>query len=201
MKRFTVIAFLVIVLATSTASAGMYGSLRYAGTFNFKEFAFGTQSEKLGAEVAVGYTRATITDLDLVMDLIGDIETLDDTVPEPDITIMSLGAAVFFTMADNSQYSFDLGARAQYMSMSLSMDVPEEEERSDTVEASLSGISFGPVLRGRWYLADGALAIGPEIYPKYTMYSTEVSVGSESQDGPGLNVIDLEYSMRLEFYF
>ncbi len=197
MKRFAVIALLMIVLAASTASADMYGSLRYAGMFNLKEFAFGTQSEKFGAEVAVGYTKATLSDLDFL----ADIELLDDSMPEPDITIMSLGAAVFFTMADNSQYSLDLGARAQYLSISISSDIPEMDARSDEVSLSLSGISFGPVLRGRWYLADGAMSIGPEIYPKYTMYSTDAEMGSESVDGPSLSVIDLEYSLRMDFYF
>ncbi len=199
MKRFVAIALLVIVLAASSASADMYGALRYAGMFNLKEFAFGTQSEKLGAEIAVGYTKATISDLDLIMDLIGGIGVLDEAVPEPDITIMSLGGAVFFTMADNSQYSFDLGARAQYLSMALSVEIPEI--RADEVKASITGLSFGPVLRGRWYLADGAMAIGPEIYPKYTMYSTSVELAGDSTDGPGMNVIDLEYSLRMEFYF
>ena len=197
MKRFAVIALLMIVLAASTASADMYGSLRYAGMFNLKEFAFGTQSDKLGMEVAVGYTKASLGDLDIL----GDIELMDEDTPEPDVTILSLGAAVFFTMADNSQYSFDLGARGQYLKIGLASEIPDMEVRADEMEISLSGISFGPVLRGRWYLADGALAIGPEIYPKYTMYSTEASMGSESQDGPSLNVIDLEYSLRMEFYF
>jgi hypothetical protein len=191
MKRFAVIALLVIVLAASTASADMYGSLRYAGTFNFNEFAFGTQSERFGAEIALGYTKATLTDLDAL----GDI----GLTGEPDLTIMSVGAAVFFTMADNSQYSVDIGGRVQYASYSISMEMPEV--RADDASASLTGMSFGPVLRGRWYLADGAMAIGPEIYPKYTAYSTNVEAAGDSADGPGLNVIDLEYSMRLEFYF
>ncbi len=37
MKRIAVIALLMILLAASTASADMYGSLRYAGMFNLKE--------------------------------------------------------------------------------------------------------------------------------------------------------------------
>ncbi len=202
MKRIVAIALLVIVLAASTASADMYGSLRYAGMFNLKEFAFGSQSEKLGFEVAVGYTKASLGDLDILGDILDDIEVMSDDMPEPDLTIMSLGAAVFFTMADNSQYSFDLGARAQYLSIALATELPDEVLRSDDeMEISLTGLSFGPVLRGRWYLADGAIAIGPEIYPKYTMYSTEASQGSDSSDGPSLNVIDLEYSLRMEFYF
>ncbi len=196
MKRFAVIALLMIVLAASTASADMYGSLRYAGMFNLKEFAFGTQSEKFGAEVAVGYSKITLTDLEnLGMDELEDM-------PEPDATLMTLGAAVFFTMTENSQYAFDLGARAQYVSMSLSMELPEIELSSeDEMSISASALTFGPVLRGRWFLADGAMAIGPEIYPRFQMWSTEGEMGSDSSDGPGASVIDLEYSLRMEFYF
>lgn len=79
MKRFAVIALLAVVLAASTASAEMYGSLRYAGYFNLKEFAFGTQSEKFGAEVAVGYSKITLTDLENL--------GMED-MPEPDATLM-----------------------------------------------------------------------------------------------------------------
>jgi len=193
MKRFAVIVLLVIVLAASTASANMYGSLRYAGMFNLKEFAFGTQSEKFGAELAVGYSKITLTDLDNL--------GLED-MPDPDATLMTLGGAVFFTMAENSQYALDLGGRVQYVSMKLAVEIPDIELSSDNeMSISASAMTFGPVLRGRWYLADGAMAIGPEIYPRYQMWSTKGEMGSESADGPGANVLDIEYSLRMEFYF
>ncbi len=185
-----------VVVAASTASADMYGSLRLANVLNMKEFALGTQSESLGLEVAVGYTKATLTDLENIgMD---EFEDLSD----PGITLMSLGAAVFFTMTENSQYAFDIGARAQYLSMSIDAELPEIELSSDDeMSLTASALTFGPVLRGRWYLADGAMAIGPEIYPRFQMWSTEAEMGGDSSDGPGMNIIDLEYSLRMEFYF
>jgi len=194
MKRVVLIALLVVLVAASTASADMYGSLRFANYFNLKEFAFGTQSEKFGAEVAVGYSKITLTDLDNL--------DMGEDMPEPDATLMTLGAAVFFTMTENSQYAFDLGARAQYVNMSLSMEIPEIElANDDEMSLTASALTFGPVLRGRWYLADGAMAIGPEIYPRFQMWSTEGEMGGDSSDGPGMNIIDLEYSLRMEFYF
>ena len=207
MKRCTIALAVVMMLAASVASAGFYTSLRYAGTFNLKELAVGMQADKLGAEVAVGYSKTTLHDLDLgFLDYIGFFS--DDTV-DPDISIMTLGAAVFFEIAGNEDYGFDVGGRFQYSSFGFHMASPEDiEVMSDDndISVGVSGVAFGPVLSGRWYMADGSWAIGPEIYAKYNMMSSFAEVDGEdiSEDlfgDLGTTTLSLEYSLRMDFYF
>ena len=184
-----------LVLAFGTANAQMYGSLRYAGTFNLKEFAFGMQAGAVGVEGSLGYSNYKITDLE---DLLGDVE--------PSVTIMTFGAAAFFQIAGNEEYAFDVGGRVQYISMSAEVgDLGDLEFRSDDgIKASISGFAFGPVLRGRWFIVEDRLAIGPEIYGKYETLKTSAEMfGEETEDDemPDLGIMELEYSLRMEFYF
>ncbi len=206
MRRCTIALVVVMMLAATVASAGFYTSLRYAGTFNLKELAVGMQADKLGAEVAVGYSKTTLHDLDL--GFLDDIEFLSDDTVDPDISIMTLGAAVFFEIAGNEDYGFDVGGRFQYNSFGFNMTFPEMEVMSDDEEVSVgvSGVAFGPVLRGRWYMADGSWAIGPEIYAKYSMMNPFAEVDGEdvSEDmfgDAGTTTLSLEYSLRMDFYF
>ena len=94
----------------------------------------------------------------------------------------------------------------QYISMSLDTgDLGDIEIRSDeSVKASVSGLAFGPVLRGRWYLVEDRLAIGPEIYAKYENLGTSLEAfgeETEDEDMPNVVTMELEYSLRMDFYF
>ncbi len=195
MRRGLMVALVAAMLLTAcTAQADFYGSLRYAGTFNLKEFAFGMQSDAFGAEVALGYSKLTITDLE---NLDEDLEGL-----EPTASLMSLGGAAFFQIAGDERYGFDVGARAQYMTMSVEADFSDVDKADDeTIKATLSCFAVGPVLRGRWFLVEDSIALGPEIYFKYAMWSSDFEAFGESGDGPGATVMELEYSLRMDFYF
>ncbi len=206
MRRSTIALVVVMMLVASVASAELYTSLRYAGTFNLKEFAIGMQSDKIGAEVAVGYSKTTLNNLDL--GFLGDIELFSDETIDPDISIMTLGAAVFFQIAGDENYGLDLGGRVQYNSFGFSTTVPDIElaRGDDDMSVSVSGLAFGPVLRGRWFMADGSWAIGPEIYAKYNTMSPSAEVaGDDVTDDmfgdASTTTLSLEYSLRMDFYF
>ncbi len=205
MKRSMIALVVVMVLVSSVASAELYTSLRYAGTFNLKELAVGTQSDKLGLEIAVGYSKITLNDLDL--GFLDGIGTLTDETIDPDITIMTLGAAVFFQISGDENYGFDLGGRAQYSSFSFNTTIPDIEVRGDDdMSIGVSGLAFGPVLRGRWFMADGSWAIGPEIYAKYETLSPTAEIAGEDVTDEmfgdvGVTTLSLEYSLRMDFYF
>lgn len=198
-RGLVLVVVAALVLAFGTANAQMYGSLRYAGTFNLKEFAFGMQAGAVGVEASVGYSKYTLTELEGALGL---LELREDSW-EPSLTIMSLGAAGFFQIAGDANYAFDVGARIQYISMTV--DLGEMALRGDdTIEASLSGFAYGPVLRGRWFLVQDKLAIGPEIYGKISSLGTSVTVfgeETEDEDMPNINTMELEYSLRMDFYF
>jgi hypothetical protein len=195
-RGLTLAVVAALVLAFGTANAQMYGSLRYAGTFSLKEFAFGMQAGAVGAEASVGYSKYTMTELEGMLG--ADIE--------PSLTIMSLGAAGFFQIAGNERYAFDVGGRVQYISMSVDMgelgDIALRSE--DTIKASISGMAYGPVLRGRWFLVEDAIAIGPEVYVKFSNLGTSLEAfgeESEDEDMPNIGTMELEYSLRMDFYF
>ena len=131
----------------------------------------------------------------------------DETV-DPDITIMTLGAAVFFEIAGDKNYGLDLGGRFQYNSFSFNTTIPDIEAArgDDDMSIGVSGTAFGPVLRGRWFMADGSWAIGPEIYAKYSTMSPSAEVaGDDVTDDifgdASTTTLSLEYSLRMDFYF
>lgn len=96
----------------------------------------------------------------------------------------------------------DGGARGHYVTMSGEIDLSGLGIKADeTIKATLSGFSVGPVLRGRWYLVDDSIAIGPEIYFKYSDWGTNIEALGEDADGPGATIMELEYSLRMDFYF
>ena len=202
-RGLTLVIVAALVLAFGTANAQMYGSLRYAGTLNLKEFAFGMQAGVIGAEVSLGYSKTTLTELEGALGLLDLLEFRDEGDLEPSLTIMSLGAAGFFQIAGSENYAFDVGGRFQYTSMTI--DLGEVALRSDdTIEASLSGIAYGPVLRGRWFLVDDSIAIGPEVYAKISNLKSSISIlgeETEDEDMPDIGTVALEYSLRMDFYF
>ncbi|MBD3348121.1 MAG: hypothetical protein GF400_02860 [Candidatus Eisenbacteria bacterium] len=199
MRRGLMVAGLVVIalaVTTACAQAQMYGSLRFAGPMNMKEFAVGMQSGSLGGEIAVGYWSGSITDLDNIDESLESVE--------PELSIMSFGGTVFMQIMSDDNYGFDLGVRYQYLSFDANVTVPVEEPLTrddEELSAKLSGWSAGPLLRGRWYLVEDSIAIGPEIYFKYSSYSTELEAMGDTVDGPGATGMELEYSLRMDFHF
>jgi len=194
MRRGLMVALVAgMMLVACAAQAEMYGSLRFAGPMNMKEFAIGMQSGSLGGEISVGYAKGSITDLDNID------EELDGV--EPELSIMSFGGTLFMQIAGDDRYGFDVGVRYQYLSFGGKITIPDMETRDEELEAKLSGWSAGPLLRGRWMLVEDSIAIGPEIYFKYSSYSTELEAMGDSVDGPGATGMELEYSLRMDFYF
>ena len=66
---------------------------------------------------------------------------------------------------------------------------------------------MAPVARARWYFADGALALAPEVYFRYTSLTYEDTYeypnGDRETDTIEFDIsqMDTEYSLALEFYF
>ena len=77
----------------------------------------------------------------------------------------------------------------------------------ETWTHDISGWSAGPVARARWYFADGALALAPEVYFRYTSLTYEDTYeypnGDRETDTIEFDIsqMDTEYSLALEFYF
>lgn len=221
MRRFVILAMLAaVLLGAGTASAGIYASMRLAGTGNYftwdgptgrdyvydflwdsgfecyKEVAVGF-GDKIQGEVSLGYDN-------LKYDMEWDETRSNDTETDT-YTTMRLGAAGFYPLAEGKSWRMDAGLRFQYQSANTEIEwTSGDVTTTDTYR--MSGWSVGPVLRHRWMIADGAMSIGPEIYPKYTSFSTESEHASDArasttEAGPDITALDIEYSLRMDFYF
>lgn len=220
MRRALVAGVVVaVMLVACSASAQMYASLRMTGTgnydllssmmwgmyrpiygigpvdqgiFNHKELALGFGDEFQG-EVSVGFSTFKYTWED-------EGETRFDE--ELAFNWFTLGAAGFYQILETEHSTVDFGVRFQWHSAKIEDDY--SEDYSDAYK--VSGWSIGPVLRHNWELADGAITIGPEIYPKYTSLSSEYEEtypgrGTSTEDGPNVTAFDIDYSLRLDFHF
>ena len=220
MRRGLLVGLVVaLLLVAGTASAGMYASLRITGNgnynpyslipqmykqyysslasdtgfFNFKEVAVGF-GEELQGEVSIGYSTFKYS--------YDSPETRADE--ELSMTWYTIGLAGFYPVMETENCLIDAGLRFQLHSAKIKdvYDYGDRDEWTDTWSAS--GWSVGPVIRHHWMLADGAIAIGPEIYPKYSSFSTKYEYengSSGDSDGPDLSGFAIDYSLRMDFYF
>jgi hypothetical protein len=114
----------------------------------------------------------------------------------------TFGLTGLYKLVDPDPIELDVGLRFQLHSATWDIkQVVDELESTDEEEAT--GWSFGPLARARWYFADGAVGLGPEMYLKYTSLTYKWSVDDEEEprEDDDLSSWDIEYSLRLEFFF
>ena len=147
-----------------------------------------------------GYTMDTF---DLEFSLGYWSEEMDYTEPEArydwneKYSKYSFGLAGLYHLKRNDTFGIDGGLR--FVLHNEKWEYEESDTRyEDTME--LSGWSVGPVLRGRWFFADGSMAIGPEVFLKYTSrtWSQEWDSGDDELD---LTTMGVEYAVRWDFMF
>lgn len=221
MRRVLMFSVIVLMLVASTASAEMYASLRVAGTgnyqnaawsalygdrqigmmpqdsglFNYKELALGF-GDKFKGEVSFGFST-------LKYEWEEDLEARDtETISTNWYTI---GLAGMYEVMETENATIDVGLRFQWHNSKI--EESYEYRADETYSFTASGWSIGPMIKHEWMLADGAIGIGPEVYIKYTNLSTEYKAeweetrASATEDGPDIIGWDVEYSLRMDFYF
>jgi len=220
MRRALAVGVIVVVmLVACSASAQMYASLRMTGTgnydiissmmmsmyrpmygigpcdtglFNYKEVALG-YGEEFQGELSFGFSTFKYT-----WEEQGEYR-FDQ---ELSFNWFNIGIAGFYEILETENSTVDFGLRFQWHSASINDDY--SEDYSD--KWSASGWSIGPVFRHNWALADGAITIGPEIYPKYTSVTSEIEStfpgrDTQTSDGPKATAFDIDYSLRMDFHF
>jgi hypothetical protein len=220
MRRGLIICLVAaIMLAAGSASAGMYASLRMTGGGNYyltnpfyyyygrqycctisedkglfdnKELAIGF-GDKVQGEISFGFNSKTEA-----WAWESDRENTDDYK----FSSWNVGIAGFYPVAEGDMWRVDAGLRFKYMAMKAENEWAYDRDGTDTY--TMNGFSVGPVVRHTWFLADGAIGIGPEVGIKYSSFKTENEWDysrTESEDGPDITGIDFEYSLRLDFFF
>ena len=155
------------------------------GIFDYREFDVGFRHDSWYAELGLGYSSATWTEK--------NAQTTEEKV-----NWYTFSLAGLYTLAEPDPIELDVGLRFQLHSANWDYGVD-----SCCDNEKISGWSFGPLARARWYFAEGALALGPEVYPKYTSlaYEWDVEGGREVMAEADLTSWDIEYSIRLEWFF
>jgi hypothetical protein len=164
-----------------------------AGLFDYTEMSFGYRTGAMAGELSFGYSHTKWFEE-------WDNETRADNEWTENVNRYTLGLTGLYTMIEPDPIELDLGLRFQLHA------VKYDEEQTGTNEyqwkESISGWSFGPVIRARWYLGDGAFALGPEIYPNYTSYSYEEGYETDEQlYEADITQMNVQYSVKAEFFF
>lgn len=207
-----------LLLGAGTASAGVYASLRLTGTGNYNLDSY-TVSRQGGPslwdsglecykEVAVGFGDKIQGEVSFGFSNLKYEEAIEEESTREDSRAWTenwwtLGAAGYYPIADGKSWTMDAGLRFQYHNASVEYSEPVGDTESSS-KFGVKGWSVGPVLRHRWLLAGGAIAIGPEIYPKYTSMKSEWEYSNRdtsTEDGPDISAMDIEYSFRMDFFF
>jgi hypothetical protein len=175
-----------------------YEYLRHTegGIFDFREVTVGLRKGLWSGELGFGLSNATWSE---------DLDQRGGTFEES-VNWRVISLAGLYEIMEPDPIELDLGARFQLHSATWEwrQDYDDDGVRATTEDIDkVSGWSFGPLARARWYFGDGALAIGPEVYFKYTSltYDYEYSNGSEFDFTADITSWDTEYSFRLEMFF
>ncbi len=219
MRRSMVLCLVAIVLlVASSASAQWYAGLRLAGSsavpeiecyrngssydhglFDYTEMIFGYDMEKFDVEVSFGYDRATES-----------YEPPDGggerQYPyEASVSRYTFGMTGFYNVVAPNSFSFDAGLRFQLDSWDYEYDENDLGRTDYTKTEKISGWAAGPVFRGRLWFADDCLALGPEVYVKYSSQTLTEELdygrGSREEHETDMTAFNVEYAVRLDFLF
>lgn len=218
---------LAIMVAAGTASAGLYASLRVVGNGNFflrgsvmeegalelvndsgvytaKEVAVGF-GDTFQGEVAFGFDTLTATQKDV--DVWIDDAYVEVDEAEEKAGSWWVGAAGFYRVFETQNASVDLGLRFQYLGANVTGTLTDEGSEIE-MKFDATGWAVGPVVRHTWMLADGKIGIGPEVSLRYTSATSEISTKypdggrtTVTEDGPEYKAWDMDYSLRMDFFF
>jgi hypothetical protein len=228
MRRGLVLCLvLAIMVAAGTASAEVYASLRLVGNGNFflrgsllddgtleivndsgvytaKEVALGF-GETFQGEVSFGFDSLTATQKDVGVWMDDEYVEVDEF--EESAGSWWIGAAGFYEVLATQNATIDAGLRFQYLGASTKATVKDGGEEGE-LKFEAKGWSVGPVVRHTWMLFDDKIGIGPEVSLRYTSATSEFTTSytgglraSVTEDGPEYKAWDIDYSLRMDFFF
>jgi hypothetical protein len=212
MRRVLIVV--LVMLAASAASAQWYMGIGVAGTAGMEldfwgdgyrnifqsgdndgvidntVMTFGYGLEAMDLELTLGYGSMTAE------------YTYDESRAgwEETYSRYTLGLGGFYHMLQTDNFTLDGGLRFKLMSDKY--EYTEDYSRDWTEEIKLSGWAVGPALRGRVWMADGALSFGPEVAFNYSSMtlSDEVTV-SRDEDELDLSSMSIDYALNLYWHF
>ena len=217
MRRIVVLGLVAVMLMVATsASAQWYMGLRLAGTaeqeglfdewywssyyrdmlqsdndgiIDNTQMIFGYGMDSFDVELNLGYSSEKLS---------YDSEEQGRYTEDVTYTKYIIGLSGLYHLMGNDTVGIDGGLRFQLESESWKY---EADATRDDWEDKLSGWSVGPVLRGRWYLADGAIALGPEVFFKYTSKTYTYDYTDRADYELDVTGMGLEYALRVDFMF
>lgn len=174
------------------------------GLFDYRQIFVGLDKDPWNFELGLGWSGFTYSQNE---DLEGGEYRADVEYTEG-VSWYDFNLAGLYKVMEPDPIELNVGLRFQLHNAKWDWDTKYMgEEAVPTGSEKISGWSMGPLVRARWYFGDGALALGPEVYAKYTSLSYEYEylpygarVEHETQEAD-LSGFNLEYSLRLEFFF
>jgi hypothetical protein len=215
------------MVVAATASADVYASLRIVGNGNFflrgslmedgalemvndsglymaKEVAIGF-GDTFQGEVALGFDSLTATQKDVTIWMDDEYFEVDEA--EESSSTWWVGAAGFYKVLETQNAKVDVGLRFQYLSAHSGVTLSEGGYDVE-MNFDASGFAIGPVVRHTWMIFDDTVGIGPEVSLRYTTATSEIEMvypdmarASLTEDGPEYTAWDIDYSLRMDFFF
>jgi hypothetical protein len=164
------------------------------GIFDYRQFEIGLDKDPMFYELGFGWTSSNFEYNDPDSDY---FET-------EKLSFYTVGLTGLYRFMNPNPIALDGGIRFQLNKAKAEWEWGVDDD-TQTETHDIGGWSAGPVVRARWYFADGALALSPEIYFKYTSLTYEDirdhGGRDEDVDEYDLSQMDTEYSLALEFHF
>jgi hypothetical protein len=208
-----VLIVVLVMLAATAASAQWYMGIGVAGTagmavdlgdFERNVFYSGDNDGVIDNTTMVFGYGLDAMDLELTLGY-GTMTaeyTYDETRAgwEETVSRYTLGLGGFYHMIQTDNFTLDGGLRFKLMSDKY--EYSEDWSRDYSWELKLSGWSVGPAIRGRVWMADGALSFGPEVGFNY---SSMTASGEEDydrdEDEIDLSSMSIDYAVMLNWHF
>jgi hypothetical protein len=218
-RSLVLVVAALILLVASTASAQWYVGMRMAGyytevdisgdgyrhdidldadgLFDFREAVVGYGMDAFDLELSFGYNTYS------------EEHTEEESGRQYDydnsLSMYTFGITGLYHVFPADPVGLDAGLRAQLMAMNYEGITSSGNRFEETYTDDFSGWAFGPVIRARYFFADGALAIGPELYLKYSSMTCEENWDYESRDEPDFTAdsttFGTEFSVRMDWFF